>query len=123
MKQHFDAALLQLRHVRLAVFEVVGDEGDLAAERRQDLEDRLHPQRARVVIGSEHARVDDEHAHLGPAVVLEFGWMPFARCRASALPHLLANVAWFTTWWRLTPADSSVPDVWPSKCTTVANGW
>ena len=72
MEQHFDAALLQLRHVGLAVLEVVGDEGDLAAERRQNLEDRLHPQRARVVIGSEHARVDDQHAHLRAAVMLQF---------------------------------------------------
>ncbi len=72
MKQHFDAALLQLRHVGLAVFEVVGDEGDLAAERCENFEDGLHPQRARVVIGSEHARVDDEHAHLRAAVMLQF---------------------------------------------------
>ncbi len=51
------------------------------------------------------------------------GWMPFARCSASALPHFAANVAWFTTWWRLTPTVSSVPDVCPSKWTTVAKGW
>ena len=60
-------------HVRLPVLEVVGDERHLAAQRRQDLEDRLHAQRARILVGRQHARVDDEHAPLRPAVVLESG--------------------------------------------------
>ena len=73
MKQHLDAALLQLRNVRLPVLEVVGDERHLAAERRQDLEDRQHAHRAGVVVGRQHAGVDDQHAQLGRAIALEFG--------------------------------------------------
>jgi hypothetical protein len=46
MKQHLDAAPLQCAHIRLVVFEVVGDERRLAAERRREFEQRLHAQRA-----------------------------------------------------------------------------
>ena len=79
VEQHLDAALLQLRHVRLAMLEVVGDERDLAAKRGQDLEDREHAHRPRVVVGRQHAGVDHEHAQLGPAVALEFGVDAVAR--------------------------------------------
>ena len=58
MEQHLDATLLQRAHVRLPMLEVVGDERDLASQRRGDLEQRLHPQRAGILVRRQHARVD-----------------------------------------------------------------
>ena len=49
-EQHFDAALLQLPHVRLPMLEVVGDERDLAAGLDHQLEHRQHAHRAGILV-------------------------------------------------------------------------
>ena len=105
VEQHLDAALLQLRHVGLPVFEVVGDERDLAAEAGQDLEQRLHAHRAGVLVRRQHAGIDHQHAPLRPAIALDARrTKPLVRCVASVAPHFRAKVPWLITWWRLTPA-------------------
>ena len=74
MEQHLDAALLQRAHVRLA--------GARGCRRRtspcnrsdvSDLEHRLHAQRSGILVGRQHAGVDDQHAALRPSIALELG--------------------------------------------------
>ena len=74
MEQHLDAALLQRADVRLLMLEVVGDERHLAAQRRRDLEHRLHAQRARVLVGrAACTRRSTSIRRSRPAVALELG--------------------------------------------------
>ena len=85
----------------------------------QHLEQRLHPHRPRVLVGRQHAGVDDQHPARGPAVALELRLHAVRPVRGERRRPLPANVAWLTTWCRFTPPVSSVPEVWPSRCTTL----
>jgi hypothetical protein len=100
---HLDAAAREVVDVGLPVFEVVGDERDLALQRGEDLEPGLHAHRARVLVGRQHAGVDDQHAQLRPAVALHLGTHAVLRMAASSADHFAAKLSWLSTWWRLTP--------------------
>jgi len=73
MEQHFDAALLHRAHVGLLVLEVVGDERHLATQRRRDLEQLLHAQRAGILVRPQQARIDHQQSLARLTIALELG--------------------------------------------------
>jgi hypothetical protein len=63
--------LLQPAHVRLEMLQVVGDEGDLGAERLHHADEARGAHRARVLVGRQHARLDHEDPDRRGAIALE----------------------------------------------------
>src|SRR5205823_2398409 len=66
-----DARLLKHGHVRLAIFQIVRDEGYLAAELQEKLQQLLRTLRAGILIGRQHACVNRQNATFRPTVALE----------------------------------------------------
>ena len=76
MEHDLDAALLQVADVGLPVFEVVGDEHDLAARLDHELQHRERAHRSGVLVGRQHAGFDHQHPKARPAVALGPGHEP-----------------------------------------------